>query len=443
MRILIVAENVSTEMGGEAALPFHLFKVLREREVEAWLVTHDRVRNFLKGRIPLDLDRIHYVNDSRFDKISTRIGSSLHWKLREQTIGVVLQGINQVRLRGLARRVVRAERIDLVHQAYPVSPKAPSAIFGLGVPVVIGPLAGGMDYPPAFQDRQGRLVRGIERLGRGASHLLNHLLPGKVRADAVIVANPQTRAALPLGARGRVHEVSDVSFDPGTFRPGADGPGARPEGAAIRFVYLGRLIEWKGVDLLLEAFRRAVEGAGDLELALEILGEGQERPALEAQAGRLGLGGRVQFAGWVAADEAAARLGRSDVFVLPSLRECGGIVLLEAMALGLPVITTDWGGPAVHVDEASGIRVAPASHEGFVSGLAEAMLRLARSPELRSRMGRAARERVQGGTYTWDRKIDRILEIYRETLDGASARRAPQPPQPPSSAATGSLSARR
>ncbi len=149
---------------------------------------------------------------------------------------------------------------------------------------------------------------------------------------------------------------------------------------------------------------------------LEILGDGDERQALEAQSERLGLADRVEFAGWVTADEAARRLRGSDVFVLPSLRESGGVVLLEAMAVGLPVVASRWGGPGVHVDDATGIRVAPDTRDGFVAGLADAMIRLAESPELRETMGRAAIRRVESGTYDWDRKIDRFLEIYAETI---------------------------
>ena len=98
------------------------------------------------------------------------------------------------------------------------------------------------------------------------------------------------------------------------------------------------------------------------------------------------------------------------------------MVLLEAMSVGLPVVASRWGGPGVHVDDATGIRVAPDSREGFINGLADAMIRLAESPELRETMGRAAIRRVESGTYDWDRKIDRFLEIYAETIDRHAAK---------------------
>jgi glycosyltransferase involved in cell wall biosynthesis len=418
MRVLVVGENASIRMGGEATYPYFFFKLLREREIETWLVAHGRCGNELRKLLPDDLDRVHLTDDSLLERFLWWIGTFLHWKVREQTIGVLAQIVTQFRMRRIVAGLVKSERIDIVHQVYPISPRAPSAMYGLGAPVVIGPLSGDMDYPPAFQYMQSHASRTLQRIGRQAAGVINRLVPGKMRAESLIVANPQTRKALPRDARGVFYEgISEVSVDLKAFRYDESAVNARLRDGSVRFVYLGRLVDWKAVDLLLEAYRKVVDGAGSLSLELDILGDGPERGALEAQAERLGLGNRVHFAGWVGSEEAAARMNRSHVFVLPSLRESGGIVLMEAMALGLPVIASRWGGPDVHVDDATGIRVDPSSRDAFIAGLAEAMLRLARAPALRAEMGRAARERVQVGYYTWDRKIDRTLEIYRETLD--------------------------
>jgi glycosyltransferase involved in cell wall biosynthesis len=85
------------------------------------------------------------------------------------------------------------------------------------------------------------------------------------------------------------------------------------------------------------------------------------------------------------------------------------------MAVGLPVIATDWGGPAEYVDDSCGILVPPDSREGLVAGIADAMERLARDPELRLQMGQAGRRKIKR-FYTWDTKIDRILEFYEEAV---------------------------
>lgn len=83
---------------------------------------------------------------------------------------------------------------------------------------------------------------------------------------------------------------------------------------------------------------------------------------------------------------------------------------MEAMAVGLPVIATNWGGPGDYLNSTWGILVEPASKEGFVKGLTDAMLKLTQSPELRPSMGCAGRERVRQH-FDWEGKVDRILEI--------------------------------
>ncbi len=414
-RVVVLGSNASMKMGGEAAFPYFYFRLLRERGVETWLVTHARVREELRTLIPGEFDRVAFVEESRVDLILFRLGGLLPAKLSEQTIGVVRHLLTQRRMREAVRRVIREKEIDLLHEVTPISPKAPSLMYGLGVPVVGGPLCGGMDYPPAFRHREGMASRLVQRLGRMVSHLVNAIAPGRIRADSLVVAHPQTREALPIGVRGVIYDgISDSGVDMSIW--GARGRVDRPsDGGGTRFAYLGRLVDWKGVDLLLDAFQRVAGRDGSA--TLQILGDGPTRAALESQADRLGIRDRVEFIGWVSAREGADRLEKVDVFVLPSLRECGGAVLLEAMALGLPCVATRWGGPGHFVTDETGIRVDPASPEGFVAGLADAMLRLAGSSELRRSMGQAGRRRVAESVYNWDRKIDRFLEIYAETID--------------------------
>ena len=107
---------------------------------------------------------------------------------------------------------------------------------------------------------------------------------------------------------------------------------------------------------------------------------------------------------------------QADTMIFPSLRESGGAVVMEAMAVGLPVIATNWGGPADYLNSTCGILVEPDSREGFVKGLTEAMLMLAHSPELRQSMGSAGYSRVREH-FDWERKVDRIIEIYQQTID--------------------------
>ncbi len=148
---------------------------------------------------------------------------------------------------------------------------------------------------------------------------------------------------------------------------------------------------------------------------LDIIGDGPDKPQLEAQAKALGLGEKVTFSGWMAPKAAGARLGEADVLVFPSLRECGGAVVMEAMAVGLPVIAANWGGPADYVGrDGSGMLVEPTTRESFVASLTDSMSQLAASPERVEEMSRLARQRAER-VFDWEARVDALLKVYRET----------------------------
>jgi glycosyltransferase involved in cell wall biosynthesis len=190
-----------------------------------------------------------------------------------------------------------------------------------------------------------------------------------------------------------------------------------------RYAFIGRLVDWKAVDLLLHAFKRAALSS---PMSLAILGDGIERLALTQLARELGIladnleaqPGKVNFFGWMSQADCASHLQRCDALVLPSLMECGGAVVLEAMAMGIPVIATDWGGPADYIDSSCGILVAPTSRPAFANNLVNALVRLAQSTEERIAMGKAARVRVIQ-YFDWEVKVTRILSMYRSVIAGA------------------------
>jgi glycosyltransferase involved in cell wall biosynthesis len=101
--------------------------------------------------------------------------------------------------------------------------------------------------------------------------------------------------------------------------------------------------------------------------------------------------------------------------VLPSMRECGGAVVLEAMASGVPVIATKWGGPTDYITADTGILIPPATPEIFVGELANAILSIATDPEVRVKMGKAGRHRVQE-VYDWRVKATGLLKIYEDIV---------------------------
>ncbi|MBW4658922.1 MAG: glycosyltransferase family 4 protein [Drouetiella hepatica Uher 2000/2452] len=433
LRILIVAEHASMRFGGEATLPLHYFRILRQRGIEAWLVVHERTRDELMDSFAEDSDRIYFTPDTAVHRALYSTSQYLPRAIFAMTCGFAMQLLTQIYQRRLSREIVKSQRIDLIHQPICVSPRTPSLIYGMGVPVVMGPMNGGMTYPPGFQHMQSRAVRLSVYLGRLLSNVLNALIPGKRLADILLVANQRTRNALPTGIQGQVIELVENGVDISLWKPKLFNPSMlkspTPESAVTRFVFMGRLVDWKGVDLLLRALKKVLE---QTPAKLEIIGEGPDRAALEQLAQELGMMGHttqdnlkdsegdrtsdraaVQFIGWLSQAECAQRLQHADVLVLPSLFECGGAVVLEAMTVGLPVIATSWGGPIDYVNEQSGVLIAPTSQADFIEDLADAMIKLAKSPILRKQMGQAGRQQVLE-RFDWEKKIDDILQVYAE-----------------------------
>ncbi|MGB3262430.1 MAG: glycosyltransferase family 4 protein [Microcoleus sp.] len=410
MRILIVAQNASTKFGGESLLPINYFRILRSRQIETWLVTHARTQAELTALFPEDCDRMHFVPDTWLHRLLNNCGQFIPARVNEFTFGLLSHLYTQMLQRRIVRRLVSEHEIDVVHEPTPVSATVPSLMFGLGVPVVIGPMNTSVKFPLAFRSRQNPTIDILIAIGHQFVDLFNRLFPGKIKAETLLVANDRTKQALPTGVQGKIIELVENGVDFSVWR--SDSTALKEPNKQVHFVFLGRLADWKGVDLLLEAFAPV---AAQTDAVLEIIGDGEMRGELEAQTARLGLDSRVVFSGWLSQEQCAIKMKQADSMVFPSLREPGGAVVMEAMAVGLPVIATNWGGPADYLDSTSGILVEPASREGFVKGLTEAMLKLAQSPELRHSMGSAGRERVRQH-FDWERKVDRMLEIYQQTV---------------------------
>jgi colanic acid/amylovoran biosynthesis glycosyltransferase len=254
-------------------------------------------------------------------------------------------------------------------------------------------------------------------------------LAEKVR-DAALVAcisdfcRSQAMAHVEPAQWAKLHVVH-CGVDPRTWRPPAGDAAAPPDRAApapatgdaagapilahpLRILTVGRLVPQKGHAILLDAL--ALLRREGLEIAAELIGDGPHRGALERRARELGLAGVVTFAGALGQDAVRARFERADVFCLPSFAEGVPVVLMEAMALELPVVTTRvMGIPELVDDGKSGLLVPP----GRADAVADALRRLARDPAERRRLGAAGRRTVQE-RFDCTREAARLGELLAE-----------------------------
>ena len=361
MRIIIAADNASRRFGGEAFIPLNYFRLLLARKEDVRLVVHARNKSELTLQFPDELDRLYFVDDTPMHKALFWFGRFLPRRLADATTGLIIHLSTQLHQRRIVRELVKTHHVEVVHVPIPVSPKTPSLMWGLGAAVVIGPLNGGMDYPEAFRRERSFLSGLAFTFGRWLANFVNILIPGKRRADVILVANRRTREALPRGMTGHIVELVENGVDFSIWQQRST---KKEKNDLIQFVFVGRLIDWKALDVVLEAMHRL---QGHLPVSLEIIGDGPMRDSWQTLTDRLGLGSVVKFSGWLSQEACALRLQQADVLVLPSLFECGGAVVLEAMAVGIPVIATAWGGPTDYLDKSCEILVKPQSRESLIA----------------------------------------------------------------------------
>ena len=205
-------------------------------------------------------------------------------------------------------------------------------------------------------------------------------------------------------------EISRLGVDSARFAPRA----ARAETSPFHVLCVGRLVSAKGQRILIDAIAKLRSAGRDVHLTL--VGDGPDRGALESSVDHLGLRAAVEFTGSVNQDKIRSLYERADVFALASFAEGIPVVLMEAMAMEIPCISTRIAGIAELIESGEdGLLVAPSD----VDGLASAVAALMDDPALRERLGKAGRLRVQR-EYELSASVERLAELLCRRL-GAEA----------------------
>ena len=195
--------------------------------------------------------------------------------------------------------------------------------------------------------------------------------------------------------------------------PASSWPAAPNQVTPLKVLFTGRLVPIKGLDMLLHAIAR-LRGSGQA-VQLDVVGDGPMREAWEALRERLGLADCCQFHGALSIDAVARQMQGCHVFCLPSVRESGGAVLLEAMACARPVIALDFGGPGEIVDDEVGALLPLSSPEQVTADIVTTLHDVVLDPDAWRRRGLAGRQRVER-QYSWPAKIAAAQDIYRDVL---------------------------
>jgi glycosyltransferase involved in cell wall biosynthesis len=309
--------------------------------------------------------------------------------------------------RWIKQALARGERFDLAHQLVPLAMRYPSPVAGLGLPYLLGPVGGSLDTPIAFAGEDSAPwyveLRRLDAFRIRHDRQLRHTYAGAACVIGIAPYVEQLLSPVPIQHFEAMSDTGVEQLPDPIDRSARTGP--------LRLLYVGRMVRTKGARDAI----RAISRLADVDVTLDLAGDGFDRPACEALISELGLQHRVTMHGRVPRDQVDAMYRDADVFVFPSYREPGGNVVAEAMGFGLPMIVSDRGGPGYVVDDTSGFRISPVDPAQFAADIAAAIRRLVEDPALRTSMGRCARDRI-AQLALWPNKVARLEAIYAEVL---------------------------
>jgi len=300
---------------------------------------------------------------------------------------------------------------NIVHRITPTTPTAASPLAArcrrAGTPFVVGPLNGGVPWPAGF-DAARRKEREWLSYVRGVYKLFPGYRATRRNAAAILIGSRDTWRQMPDRYHDKCFYVPENAIDPGRFTVTRTRRAARP----LRVIFVGRLVPYKGADMLLRAAAPLVKSG---EVTLKIIGDGPQKSELASFVERESLGG-VELAGWVPHEQLQTHLAEADLFAFPSVREFGGAVVLEAMAVGLAPAVIDYGGPGELVTEGSGFRIPIGSRQEIIARFGDLLGDLARHPEKIDALSAGARRRALS-QFTWEAKAGCVVKVYEWLLE--------------------------
>jgi glycosyltransferase involved in cell wall biosynthesis len=411
MRVLLIAEDCNPDRASEPLVAYNACKAI-SKLVDAVVATQVRNKEAIE-RKGLGNARVVYLDTEYLARplikaaYLLRLGSSGH-----ALLGAGVQFAFEREVWKAFRGELQSGEFDVVHRVTPISAALPSPLASWSpVPFVLGPVNGGLAYPAQFRDRlhkEREWLRYLRRLYRFFPYVHSTYR----KAHAILAAFPHTIEKLPPGNDERVIDFPENGVDTDLFRSPSKQSAGRISGAPLTFVFVGRLVPFKCVDVIIEAF-----GSSPMlrNHRLLIIGSGPCAEELGALVKTLGLEDQVILAGNRPQSEVARHMQEADAFVFPSIRDSGAGVILEAMMAGLPCVVVDYGPGASLITQECGIKIRLGNRNEHVAGFSAAMEALASDEPMRSTMAATGRLRAER-YFDWNQKALRTIEVYRWVL---------------------------
>jgi glycosyltransferase involved in cell wall biosynthesis len=398
-RVLLSSFACDPTKGSEPGCGWNWAVGLAEKGFEVHCITRDISKVGISTRqIPRNLKFSYIRLPFGMEKLYSASQSAMYlyyllWQWKAYKLAVALHKIN---------------KFDIAHHVTWGNLQLGSFMYKLDIPLVFGPAGGGQMAPTAFKEYFGDAWSSEETRNR-VSRLLLKFNPAcrdmLQRASVVLASNEDTLRVAELNGASNTSLAPDVGV-PDWFFP-KENVIKVSQKDSLKLLWVGRFMPRKGLLLLLDVMKQLKDYPG---ITLTVVGDGVMKDVFLDKLKRYALEDTVHWHGWVPFKEVRDYYAGHDVFLFTSLRESGGMQLVEAMAFGMPVVTLDLHGPGLIVGPDRGFRCACSTPDIAIENLRVAILELYNNPALVGQL--SAGSFRFAANQAWSNKIDDIVDRF-------------------------------
>jgi glycosyltransferase involved in cell wall biosynthesis len=418
LKVLLIVEQCNPEWASVPLVGYNFVQPI-SKLVDATVVTHIRNKPALEKHP--GYEKVLYIEEGKIAKNYYKIVEKLtakgriNWSLYNALSYPIYEEFNQQVYQKFQAKILNGD-YDIVHAITPMMPRYPFKVVSVcqqPTPFILGPVNGGIPFPPGFQEtarQEFAQFNFLRAVGRA-------LIPGYVetykKADKILAGSTYT-----LNMLKDLFTIPDprieLFYENGIASSFLTQKQKIKKDSQINLFFVGRLVPYRCADILIEAVGKIEPNVRE-KVHVTIVGDGQERKSLETKVQKLHLVEKVKFAGLVGQAKTLDYYRQADIFGFPSIREFGGAVVIEAMACGLPCIVANNGGIGEYVTEETGFKIEPISIEYLTEELTKKIKILVEDEKMRSSMSAKSIERAR--EFEWDNKARKIVEIYEKMID--------------------------
>jgi glycosyltransferase involved in cell wall biosynthesis len=404
MKILLSAYACEPNRGSEPAVGWNWAQELILAGHDVWVLTRENNKSVINK---------YYKNNKKSKNIHFIYYDLPQWakfwkKGRGSLQGIVLYYfLWQLGSLKIAKRFHHKENFDLVHHVTFVTIRQPSFMGLLGIPFIYGPAAGGDTVPWKLRASFGLkgffwdLIRDLYNFSVKFDPFMWLTFKS---ANKIFVTSEGTKKIIP----SIFHNKVETSLAIGISSKNLPKRINHVKKNKLKLLFVGRFLHFKGMLLGLKAFSKFVKI--NPNVCLTIVGDGSERTRWFKLINELNITKYINWIGWTDPKSLSKIYNTHDLFYFPSLRDSGGMVVLEAMSYGLPVICLSLGGPAVIVNKNCGqiINVDGLSEYEVIDKLSKALFYFYSNPKYLKKLSRGALLEVQN--FNWSKLVNNVYQ---------------------------------